>query len=227
MTKTSNICEQVRAEFSDYLDGAISGVAMASIAGHLDMCDPCATEFEGWRAVQQSLTTLGPAPAPANLQHRLRSAIAVERQLGAHLPLFRRFTLAWKSWLAPAALRFTGAVAAAVFMVAGLGWMFSAPLSVQANDDNLAHLVAPHYLYSQVPPQPIELNRDAPILVDAKVDTSGRVYDYAIVAGPNDSRVQLQVEQNLLASVFRPATVFGVPVEGHVILTYMGVSVHG
>jgi hypothetical protein len=35
------------------------------------------------------------------------------------------------------------------------------------------------------------------------------------------------VEQNLLTSVFRPATVFGVPVDGHVMLTYAGVSVRG
>jgi hypothetical protein len=39
--------------------------------------------------------------------------------------------------------------------------------------------------------------------------------------------VRRQVEQNLLTSVFKPATVFGVPVDGHVMLTYTGVSVRG
>jgi len=220
-------CEQVRADFSAYLDGDVTGVAMAAIANHLDACRDCAADFESWRTIQQSLTTLGPAATPADLQHQLRSAIAFEREQGTHLSLIGRFLDAWSSWLAPAALRLSGAIAAAVMMVAGLGWMFAAPLSVQANDDNMAHLIAPHFLYAQVPPQPIALDRDAPILVDAKVDSEGRVYDFSILAGPTDPSVQRQVEQNLLDSVFKPATVFGVPVRGHVVMTYMGVSVRG
>jgi len=91
----------------------------------------------------------------------------------------------------------------------------------------MAHLIAPHFLYSQVPLMAVQTGRDVPILVDAKVDTSGRVYDYTILDGPRDMAVRLEVEQNLLSSVFRPATVFGTPVDGHVMLTYTGVSVRG
>jgi hypothetical protein len=123
------------------------------------------------------------------------------------------------------ALRVSGGLAAAVVIAASLGWVFGAP--IQANDDRLAHLVAPRYLYSQVPPQPIAAGRDVPIVVEALVDTEGRVYDYEILAGPTDRAVQVRVQQNLLASVFKPATVFGVPVRGHVVLTYMGLSVRG
>lgn len=105
--------------------------------------------------------------------------------------------------------------------------MFGAPIVVQANDDAMAHLVAPRYLYSQVPPEPIETRRDVPIVVEALVDNKGRVYDYAILAGPRDAEVKVRVENNLLGSVFKPATVFGVPVRGHVVMTYTGVSVRG
>ena len=38
------------------------------------------------------------------------------------------------------------------------------------------------------------------------MDTQGRVYDYAILEGPADPGVKLQVENDLLASVFQPAT---------------------
>ncbi len=224
---TVNSCEDVRAEFSAYLDGAVTGVAMAAIADHLDGCDPCSEEFNIWRTVQQSLGELGPAAAPVRLQTQLLQAIAVEREKGTHLSLPGRFSVAWQSWLAPAALRFSGGLAAAVVILGSLGWMFGAPITVQANDDNIAHLANPHYMYSEVPPQPIMVSHDVPILVDAKVDTAGRVYDYAIVTGPKDPNVQLLVEQNLLASVFKPATAFGIPVRGHVVLTYMGVSVRG
>jgi len=220
-------CEAVRAEFSAYLDGAVSGVAMAAIASHLEGCSECAEEFATWRAVQQTLGQLGPATPPPQLQAQLRAALAVERERGTYLPPVERLGVAWKTWLAPAALRFSGGLAVARVILGGLGWMFAAPLAVQANDDNLAHLVGPHYLYSQVPPQSIPMDRDVPIMVEAQVDTAGRVYDYQIIAGPNTPDVRVRVEANLLSSVFKPATAFGTPVRGRVVMTYMGVSVRG
>jgi hypothetical protein len=223
----SDACETVREEFSDYLDGAVTGVEMAAISSHLDACDVCDTEFTAWRDVQSALAQVGPAQPPMNLQGRLRKALAEERARGTHLPWYGRLSLAWDATIAPVALRVSGALAMALLLVGGLGWVFGAPIAVQANDDYMAHLIAPHYLYSQVPPQPIQTKRDVPIVVQAMVDANGRVYDYAIVEGPTDDNVKISVEQNLLASVFKPATVFGVPVKGQVVLTFTGVSVRG
>ena len=105
--------------------------------------------------------------------------------------------------------------------------MFGAPITVQANDDAMAHLVAPQYLYSQVPPEPIKTYRDVPIVIEAMVDSKGRVYDYSILDGPQNPQIKVRIENNLLSSIFRPATAFGVPVRGHVVLTYTGISVRG
>jgi hypothetical protein len=220
-----NGCETVRAEFSAYLDGAMSGVEMTAMAAHLDGCEPCSEEFTEWRSIQRTLSELGPAKAPERLQAQLRSALEAERARGTHLGFVRRLVFVWQNSIAPAALRVSGGLAVALVLVGGLGWMFGAPIA--ANDDNMAHLIGPHYLYSQVPPQPIETRYDAPIVVEAQVDTQGRVYDYSILEGPKDANVQVEVQENLLSSVFRPATVFGVPVKGHVVLTYTGVSVKG
>ena len=220
-------CQPTRDQFSAYLDGAVSGIAMAAIAEHLDACAECSLEFDQLLAVQQSLAELGPAHPPARLQAQLRQAIAVERERGTHLSPFNRFAFAWDTWLASAALRATGGFAATIVLLGALGWMFSAPLAVQANDDNMAQLIGPRFSYSQVPPQPIEMDHDSPVMVEAKVDTSGRVYDYSILAGQLDQAARLQVEQNLLSSVFKPATLFGTPVRGQVVLTYTGVSVRG
>ena len=227
--RTPRRCEAVRKGFSAYLDGAVSGLEMAAIRGHLQHCAGCSTEFAAWRNVQTALGELGPARPPDRLQLRLRAAIAGERERGSYLPFAQRVLRAalrqWSATIAPAALRVSGGLVAAVILAAGLGWVFGAP--IQANDDRLAHLVAPRYLYSQVPPQPIATVHDAPIVVEALVDTQGRVYDYAILEGPADPGVKLQVENDLLASVFQPATAFGVPVRGHVVMTYMGLSVRG
>ncbi len=221
-------CARAREAFSAYLDGVMSGVEMAAISAHIDICPECAAEFAAWRDVQSALAQVGPAHPPIRLQSQLRAVLAEEFSKGSHLPWMGRLRMQWDRTLAPLALRVSGAMALALLLVGGLGWLFAVPIAVQANDDGLADLRAPRYLYSQVPPLPIETRRDVPLVIEAKVDASGRVYDYAVLEGPGDDlHVKLQLEQNLLASVFRPATVFGVPVPGRVVLTYTGVSVHG
>jgi anti-sigma factor RsiW len=224
-TQAGAHCNAIHAAFSPYLDGALTGVERARIAEHLEICPDCTVEFEAWRAVQTALSDLGPARAPQRLQARLRAALDIERERGSYLSTSAQLARLWRTSVAPLAVQGAGGLLAAALLLVGVLRLFAPGLAVQANDDGLAHLIAPHYLYSQVPPQQIQNGREVPILVEAKVDTRGRVYDYTIVAGPSDPDVRLRVEQNLLSSVFRPATVFGVPVDGHVMLTYTGVSV--
>ncbi len=220
-------CAAVQAKFSSYLDGAVSGVEMGIISRHLKLCRTCDKEFLVWRELQQALGSLGPEHPPQRLQAQLRTALAEERERGTHLPVFTRALSLWRSSLAPLALRFSGGLAATIILTAGLSWAFAVSGTVQANDDGMAHLVAPHYMYSEVPPEPITTHRDVPIVVDALVDSTGRVYYYRILEGPVDPGVNVRVENNLLSSVFQPATVFGVPVRGHVVITYTGVLVKG
>jgi len=225
-----NNCLQVREEFSPYLDGDMSGTAMQLMAAHLGGCDDCATEFAAWRDIQGTLGSMGPAKAPTGLQARLRAALAEERERGTHLTWDRRLTAMWHATLAPIAFRAATGTVAAMLLIGGAGTMialFGAPSAVQANDEPLGAMTAPHFLYSEVPPQPIEFGREAPVLIEAKVDDQGRVYDYTILSGPTDKSVERRVQANLLASVFQPATIFGLPVHGHVVMTFTGVSVKG
>ena len=220
-------CKSVRDEFSPYLDGEMSGVTMHSMAAHLESCADCAEEFAAWRDIQQSLASLGPAKAPARLQARLRAVLSEEREQGTHLPWNERLARTWRSSLAPLALRIATGTVATLLLIGTTGFlvtMVGAPAEVQANDEPLGAMTAPHYLYSSVPPQPIQFGREVPILVEAMVNAEGEVYDYTILSGPTDASVERRLQANLLASVFQPATVFGLPVQGHVVMTYTGVS---
>jgi hypothetical protein len=82
-------CRAIRASYSDYLDGAISGLRMQQIAHHIEGfeddsgvrttgCESCARELAAWRATQVAVSALGPARAPADLALRLRVAISHE-----------------------------------------------------------------------------------------------------------------------------------------------------
>jgi hypothetical protein len=223
-------CLQVRDEFSPYLDGDMSGTAMQSMAAHLEGCGDCAVEFAAWREIQGTLGSMGPAKAPAGLQARLRAALAEERERGTHLSWDRRLAAMWHATLAPIAFRAATGTVAAMLLIGGAGAMvawFGAPSEVQANDEPLGAMTAPHFLYSEVPPQTIEFGREAPVLIEAKIDDQGRVYDYTILSGPTDLSVERRGQANLLSSVFQPATIFGLPVPGHVVMTFTGVSVKG
>ena len=224
-SELSEACVQSRASFSAYLDGALDGLSMAQLAAHMRECIPCDTEFTAWRSMQDVLGELGPATVPTELQARLRDALASEIVTGRHLSPTRRLAGFFHSTLAPAGLRLGAGFAATLVILGSAAWFLGAALPVQANDEQMAHLNAPRYLYSVTAPQPIATSNEfVAVMVDAKVDAEGRVYDFNIVDGPNDAATRLLVESNLLESIFKPATVFGVPVPGHALMTYTAIS---
>ena len=221
-------CEQTRAGFSAYLDGALDGHSMAQLAAHLRECTDCDFEFEAWRHLQSALGELGPAQPPAELQARLRDALASEIVTGRYRSPLQRFLAFSKQTLAPAGLRLGAGLAATVVILGSAAGFLGTALPVQANDERLAHLNAPEFLYSQTTPQAITASGAfVAVMVDAKVDAQGKVYDFDVIEGPRDAQTRLRIENNLLGSVFKPATVFGVPVPGHAMMTYTAVSAIG
>jgi len=222
-------CPKIRSHFSAYLDGAVSGQQMQSIARHLESCAHCEEEFAALRSVQRSLATLGSAKAPADLGMKLRLAISHEH--AARKSSWKdTLSLKWENAIRPMLVQVSAGFAGAVVLIGGIGLllgMVAAPEPVMANDEPLGAITAPHYLYSAAAPLAIVTNRDSVIVVEAYVNSQGRVYDYNIVSGPEEPAVQNQIVDQLLLSVFEPASVFGTPVRGRVVLTFSGISVRG
>ncbi len=223
------LCTQVRSSLSDYLDGAVTGVEMRHIADHLELCPACAAEFALTRRMQQTLATLHAPRVPADLNLRLRLAISQEgrRSWSSRLD---RLALSWQNALRPLVLQASAGMAAAVLFLGSILFLLgamSAANPVMANDEPLGAITAPHYLYSVAGIQPVATAEDSTIVVEASVNARGEVYDYRIVSGPQDAAIRNQIVDRLLASVFRPASVFGVPVRGHVVIAFSGVSVRG
>jgi hypothetical protein len=226
---TPQICKKCQSSFSAYLDGAVNGQQMQQIAKHLEACADCAREFAALRTMQQSLVALGPAKAPADLGLRLRLAISHE-QARKRSSWLDTVSLKWDNAVRPLLVQVSAGFAGAVIFIGGIGLllgMVAVPEPVMANDEPLGAMTAPHYLYSTVSPSAIVTDHDSVIVVEAYVNEQGRVYDYNIVSGPEDPAVHSQVVDQLLMSVYEPASVFGAPVRSRVILTFSGISVHG
>ncbi len=233
----SSLCTNVQASFPAYLDGGVSGREMQEISHHLEgdadsttgPCEACAREFAAWRLTQQAVAMLRPAKAPADLTLKLRLAISREHARRSSRML-DRLSLAWDNAVRPMLLQISGGLAATVVLVGGimllLGFV-APPPQVLANDEPLGAITASHYLYSIGSPGAILTGHDTAIIVDAKIDSTGLVYDYNIISGPQDAAVRAQVANQLLGYVFQPASVFGLPVRSRVVLTFSGISVRG
>lgn len=223
-------CSSVRGQFSSYLDGAVTGVAMHSIAAHLESCAECAADFAAWRTTQQLLTGLGPAKLPADLALRLRVAVSQERARTARQSL-ARLQVRWQNTFAPLLLQVSAGVASAVLLIGTVALLvgtFAVPEPLQASDAPLAMASSPRFLYSTFQSTGSAMaRRGQPLIIEAYVNGGGRVYDFRVLSGPDDARTREQIENMLLFSVFEPARAFGQPVNGLAVLSFSGVSVHG
>jgi Putative zinc-finger len=224
-----NTCVHFRDQFSEYLDGALTGTAMHEIAAHLEVCTACATEFAEWRSAQSLISSIGPAKAPANLGLRLRVALS---QQSANT-VEEKFARGWVRWqnFRPLVWQITAGFASTVALTGAAALLISmvaSPEPALANDEPLAGMAtSPRFLYTSLGPAGAVGDGETPVIVQAFVNGEGRVYDYTIVSGNTDQKTRAQVEDTLLFSVFAPAQVFGKPVPGTIVLSFSGVSVPG
>jgi anti-sigma factor RsiW len=223
-----NKCADLRGQFSEYLDGAVTGAAMQEIAAHLEACSGCAAEFAQWRIAQSLISSIGPAKAPADLGLRLRVALSQESANTAQ-EKFARGRLRWENTFLPLVWQITAGFASTVALLAGVALligMFASPEPAQARDEPL-WASSPRFLYTSIEPAGGVADGNNPLVVLAFVNGEGRVYDYKIVSGNTDSKTRSQLEDSLVFSVFAPAQAFGQPVRGTVLRSFSSVPVHG
>lgn len=228
-------CSSIRARFADYLDSRLTGREMQRVARHLENCTRCTGEFEAERRMLSLLSGLGAvsgkAKEPDDLLLRIRVRISQERAQRRRGRL-AGWELAWRNTVGPFLLQLSAGFASAVLLLGTVGLvvgMFAHPEHASAQDEPLGMATAPKFLYnSGATPDVGEIGTvNGPVVVEAYVNGSGRVYDYRIVSGPTDQQTRAEVENLLLFSVFEPARFFGQPVRGLAVLSFSGVSVHG
>jgi negative regulator of sigma E activity len=226
-----NGCNAIQGKFTEYLDGRLSGREMQNVAGHLESCPECSSEWAALEQTQAVLAGLGPVPEPEDLLVRIHVAISHERARRRRT-IFDSLNLAWRNTVGPFILQASAGFASAVLLLGTvilLISMFTQPESAQANaDEPLGMATAPRFLYlsSVVGGNPIA-DVSNPVVIEAYVNGEGQVYDYRIVSGPTDKTTRAKVENMLLWSRFEPARRFGQPVPGLAVLSYSGVSVRG
>ncbi len=220
-------CKQARSTFSVYLDGILTGSEMQGVARHLDTCPGCEAEYRALARTQELVRSLGPAKAPPELALRLRVALSQEasrswsRQMQSFLLELRQ---GMNSLMVPA----TAGLASAVMFFGLLIGLATAPPRAAAGNDVPTLLYTPPQLDKSL----FEFNLNAlsteVLVVETYVDAQGRVQDYRILSGQEQNQhLRRQLDQVMIFTTFRPATSFGRPAPGRVVLSFSRIHVRG
>jgi predicted anti-sigma-YlaC factor YlaD len=220
-------CSEARAISSCYVDGAVTGVQMKAVSDHLAACGECRKDYELTSRTQQLVAGLGRIPAPSNLALKLQIALSQEasRNLRSRFQGFLvHLENASNAFMVPATAGFLSAV---VFFGLLIG-MFAVPASLSADDDIPLALYTPPQLADSPFRVSVGNSDDDSLVVDAFVDANGRIQDYRIISAPPGAENLLpQLDNMMIFTTFRPATSFGLPTAGRVVVSFANVNVRG
>jgi anti-sigma factor RsiW len=220
-------CTDARSWFSSYLDGVLTGGQMQVLSEHLEHCPGCAGDYAELRQTQQMVAALGRKRPPADLALKLRVAISREAALRRERQwsgFWIRVQDAFDGLMLPAT---AGLVSAVIFFCVMIGF-FALPSAVSAADPEVPVFYTPPQL-AAVPVEPgVGTGIPESVVVETIVDANGRVQDYRILSGPKDaSEYTNQLDKVMIFTTFRPATSFGRPTIGRVVLSFSKINVKG
>jgi anti-sigma factor RsiW len=214
-------CGSFRNHLAGYLDDALTAEESHAIGRHLVTCADCRAELRYYRHLREVLLNLPRVAAPGDLSLAIRVLASRQRR-----SWWVRYGLAFENILRPLAVpTATGVLTTLVVFAILIGTFFGGmPRGEVVGDVPLA-LATPPQLISA---GPSELNTiDDTVVIEVRVDAQGKAGDYRVLSGPESPGVGRQLDQLLILSRFNPATAFGVPTTGRLILSFRRVNVRG
>ncbi len=214
-------CANLRKNLAGYLDETLTAEENRALSRHLETCVGCQEELRYYRRLRQVLLLLPRHAAPLDLALAVRVRASRQRT-----SWWARFGIAFENVLRPLAVpTATGVLTTLIFFAILIGsFLGDVPRGTVVGDVPL-NLATPPQLVSAAPS---EFNTiDDTVVIEVQVDARGRAGDYRVLSGPASQRFGRQLDQLLILSRFNPATAFGVPTSGRLILSFRRVNVRG
>ena len=219
-------CSVAKGLMSSHLDSAVTRSQLAAVNRHLQQCAECTERYVSMQQTQSLVASLGRKAAPPDLALRLRVALSQELA-NAQRSRWELLRVHWEN-------AFNAIMVPATFGLVTTLIIFGVLISVLYPSQMTAANDVPTMLYT--PPQlqatPFELSMGTAsaeaLVVEAYVGSDGRVQDYRILSAPENAQALLPELKNMLIfTTFRPATAFGQPTAGRVVLSFSKVQVKG
>lgn len=216
-------CTKATSLLSLHLDGALEIKQSRAVDDHLSSCSNCRLEFSTLKQTQNMLSVVGRKQAPSDLALKIRVAISREASAVRVSPFEKlrfRWETAMNAFMVPAT---AGLLSAIVFFGLLIGF-FALP---SLNNDVPTMLYTPPELTMAPFGLSNSISSDS-LVLEAYVDANGRVQDYRVLSpGSDTGMVDQQLKNMLIFAIFRPATSFGRPTSGKVVLSFSHVNVRG
>jgi hypothetical protein len=229
MAKQMSIkCADAKGLLSPYLDGAVTGTQMLAVQEHLDECAVCMREYKLLRQTQQLLMSVGRVQEPADLGLKLRLAISREAA-ETRRPRFEGFRLRVENALNAFMVPATAGLACALLIFGLVTAILAMPGEVQANNQDVPLVLntGPELQESVFGTSFSSMDTDS-LVIEAYVDSHGRVQDYKILSDPGETQELLpQVKRMLIFTTFRPAMSMGRAIPSRAVLSFSRISVRG
>lgn len=212
-------CSEIRGYFSDYMDGICPAETVHSIRYHLAHCAPCQEELDRYVALHTELNHLSRQQVTPQLALRLRVQVSQE----LHRNVLQRMMVRLENMFRPVLLPSVAGVLVALICI---GLMLGAG-TPQVNNipDVPLDLVTPPRVQVLAP-----MNFDPgaqPLVLVTYVNAEGRVTHYKIISGQQTPGLIQRIDQMMFYSLFQPATSFGQPTSGQVVLSFRTITVRG
>lgn len=220
-------CNITQGLLSSYLDGVVTGAQMQAVRQHLDACPACAREYLLLRKTQQLLTNSSRPVPPADLGLKLRLAISREAAQ-TRRPRYEGLRLRLENTLDAFMVPATAGLACAILIFGLVATILAIPGQLQANNQDVPLVLntGPELQQSAFGTMS-SINAES-LVIEAYVDSHGRVEDYKILSDPGDSQELLpQVKRMLIFTTFRPAMSMGHPISSRAVLSFSRISVRG
>ena len=212
-------CRWASRHIAAYVEGDLPPVSAWLMRSHLGVCEACFRLYEGEDNLVAEMRRLPAISVPSDLRTRLLVALSHANENSWIL-----WKVRLRNAMRPIAVPATGGVFAALILFLGLmANFYFVPPSLDA-DIPLTYLTRRIVTAPSVSIAPsFAPARD--IGVEAFVDGEGYVYDFRIIRLPDsypepDRILRAQLAQALLSARFDPATHFGRPTLGRVLLSF-------
>lgn len=212
-------CAQIRDHFSDYQDGIATPDVVRSIRFHTQYCAACQKELDAAAEVHNVLRTLPRRPVSPSADLRLRVRISQELSRNYFGRLWIRLDNQFRGLLLPA----TGGVLAAVFCFCLLMGSEMAPVSKLP--DVPVSFVTPARVVQLAP---LDLDPGTtPVVVVTYIGINGQVLRYKVISGQHSPGLMRRLDRMIYFSRYSPATTFGSPTDGRIVLSFSQVTIKG
>jgi hypothetical protein len=212
-------CLQIRENFSDYLEGQCTPEMLRSIRYHLNYCPVCGDELELTEMLHADLRALPRRRVPPELDLRVRVRLSQE----LHGNLLERLLVRFENALQPLLLPASAGVLTAIICF-GLIMGSGAVPTTKIPDVPLQFSTPPRI--RTLAPMDFPIG-DQGVVVVTHIAADGQVLDYKVLSGQNSPEMLQHLDRIIYFSVFQPATMFGKPTNGHMVLSLRRITVRG